>query len=221
MRVLPGFHEEPPDLAALAAGEERFFVLYPVDAAVSESLVRVAGHEPVPDETFPTLRSGTWDEDTGEESWYEVTDTDSRHVGALTPELRKLSTAGIVNHATFVDWIASGWKPEDYPPEGYLDGGGERPASGTTPAAEEDEAVEVAFYSYLPTREAAEDVARALREEQLDVEVSESRNGDGTWLVLARAEESSGLIETLEQAITTVVEAAGGEYDGHEIRLGG
>jgi hypothetical protein len=215
LRVLPGLHDERPDVEALAREGERFYVFYPLRAALArDPLVEVVGHADVPDPGFPELRAGTWDADSGEESWYVVTDEGERHVGRLTAELRKLSPADIVNHKSLVDRITSGWAPEDWPPEGYLDdGGGEAAGSGPR------EPLLTAFYSYLPSERAAQQVARGLRAEQLDVEVSETREGD-SWLVLARSEADPDDRELLEEAIAAVVAQAGGEYDGHEVEVG-
>ncbi len=221
LRVLPGVHEERPDVEALAREDERFYVFYPLGAALArDPLVEVVGHADVPDPGFPELRVGSWDSDSGEESWYVVTDEGERHVGRLTAELRKLSPADIVNHKSLVDRITSGWAPDDWPPEGYLDGAGDEEAGTSSSSGETQEPLPTAFYSYLPTEQAAQQVAQALRAEQLDVEVSETREGDA-WLVLARSEVGSDDRELLEEAIATVVAQAGGEYDGHEVEVGG
>jgi hypothetical protein len=218
LRVLPGLHGERPNVGRLAAGEERFFVFYPLDAALArDPLVEVVGRADVPDPEFPELRAGSWDADSGEESWYVVTDEVSRHVGRLTPELRRLSTADMVNHKTLLDRITSGWSPQDWPPEGYLDRGGE---DDDAASVEPDSPLPTAFYAYLPSEQAAQRVARQLRGEKLDVVVSETREG-GAWRVLARAESDAEDREMLEEAIAAVVEQAGGEYDGHEVELGG
>ena len=219
LRVLPGVYEQRPDVEALAREDERFYVFYPLGAALArDPLVELVGHADVPVAGFPELRAGSWDADSGEESWFVVTDEGERHVGRLTPELRKLSPADMVNHKSLVDRIASGWTPEDWPPEGYLDStGGEEVGSGS---GDPDEPLPTTFYSYLPSEQAAQQVARALRAEQLDVEVSETREG-GAWLVLARSEAGADDRELLDEAIAAVVAQAGGEYDGHEVELGG
>jgi len=117
LRVLDGFWEErPDDLASLVEGSARFYVFFPVGAAVSLGAVTNAGHVPVPAQarSFPLLRRRgkiladgrvvdwwLWD---GEKLW---------RAGKLNDQMRSLSIAELVNDTLLVERLESGWRPED------------------------------------------------------------------------------------------------------------
>ena len=78
-------HEERPDVEALAREEERFFVFYPLGAALArDALVEVVGHADVPEPEFPELRAGSWDPDSGEESWFVVVSPSNLRLERIT-----------------------------------------------------------------------------------------------------------------------------------------
>jgi len=117
VRVLPGlFAERPANLPALVAGPERYFVFYVLRTALKDGLVALVGTFPIPEHAvrFPTLRSGMQDPQTGKtEVWWLWDGENEWRVGELTPDQRRLSTRGIINHPRLVERLLGSWTPED------------------------------------------------------------------------------------------------------------
>lgn len=117
IRVLPGVYEHrPDDLNAIAAQEERFFVFFPLAAALREGAVRAVGSAIIPESArqMPTMRMpGLRDASGRPESWWLWQDGEERRLPRLGPDERRLSIAAVVNDTLLIDRIISGWTPAD------------------------------------------------------------------------------------------------------------
>ncbi len=81
--------------------------------------------------------------------------------------------------------------------------------------------MDVDFYLYFPTREAAEAAAEELRAERFTVEVRRSAD-DVNWLALANKSMTVEEFEDAEESrMPELAEALGGEYDGYERGVSG
>jgi len=118
IRVLPGlFHTRPTVFSELVRSEERFFVFFPLGAAVARDIVGIVAHEEIPERVrpFPLMRaSGGIRDKTGRAmSWWLWNGERDWKIGKLSPEQCKLLIQTIVNDVALVDMIVSGWSPED------------------------------------------------------------------------------------------------------------
>ena len=117
IRILPGIYESPlTDFAQLVQDNERFFIFYPLGAAVSQGLAKIVGHEEVPERyrAFPIFKSGTPEKNTRKVVTWWLWDGEKEWcVGTLKPEQYDLPLAEIVGHPILLSRIMSGWKPSD------------------------------------------------------------------------------------------------------------
>ncbi len=119
IRVLPGLHSERPHaFSDLVRQPERFYVFFPLGAAVARAIVKIVAHAEVPEQCrpFPLFRSGTRNTETGEETWWLWDGEREWRVGRLDPEQRKLPSRSIWNDTLLVERIVAGWSPEDEVP---------------------------------------------------------------------------------------------------------
>lgn len=115
IRVLPGFFKEPvKDIEQIVNQKERFFVFFPVAAAVSRGIFRVAAHAEVPDRcrAFPTFRGAGLRDARGEITWWLWDGAEEVRVPRLSEEMKRLPIMGIVNDAMLVHMIETEWLPE-------------------------------------------------------------------------------------------------------------
>lgn len=118
LRILPGAYDErPADLAVLAQQHERFYSFFPVDQAITDGYIRIAGHAEVPDWalSFPRFRSVRQiDPKTKRVSkWWLWDGVQSIPIEEMTPDLAALSIRGRPTYGFLASRIDSNWKPED------------------------------------------------------------------------------------------------------------
>lgn len=117
IRVLPGLYKSrPAEYSALVQQVERFFVFFPVGAAVARGIVSLIAHGIVPErcQPFPLFRDGVKDPATGRvETWWLWDGEREWRVGELTPEQRNLPIRSIWNDTLLIERIMEGWSPAD------------------------------------------------------------------------------------------------------------
>jgi hypothetical protein len=225
IRALPGFFaQRPEDVCEVAKRPETFFTFYPVDAAVRRKMISIAGHclVPEPARSFPLMRhEGGVDRATQEMTWllWDRHGVAVSRVKELTDEQKRMSTAGICNHAALVEMITTGWTPLRQL-EGYAAGAAARreKARQATPAAEAESqpsaAPKLRHYLYFRNRRAAQKAADRLRPTGGQVESRPSADGK-QWLVLLTRHAPDD-IEQVREELEQIAKALGGEYDGWE-----
>ncbi len=117
IRVLSGvFQARPVDIDTLIQQPERFYVFFPLTAALREGAVRRIGNYPIPAHArrFPTMRVPGLRTLSGKvESWWLWDGKSERKLPQLTDAERSLSSAYVVNDTMLKEKIESGCKPED------------------------------------------------------------------------------------------------------------
>ncbi len=115
LRVFPGTHEQrPASLANLVRQTPQFLTFFPLGAACSRGIVRIAGNESVPSDAqaFPTFRSGFRGADGQVKKWFLWDGEKEWSVAGLSPEMRSWPLRGIWNDTLLIERILSGWKHE-------------------------------------------------------------------------------------------------------------
>ncbi|HET6915830.1 MAG TPA: hypothetical protein VFH56_07040 [Acidimicrobiales bacterium] len=117
LRILQGtFEFRPTSFAALAAGEDRFNVFFPLAASLRAGEVKIVANEPVPERcrSFPLFRNGVRDPRTGRvKVWWLWDGVREWKVGELTDELRQLSFLRISDATAIVERITRQYSPFD------------------------------------------------------------------------------------------------------------
>ncbi len=115
IRVLPGFFpEQPRDWSALLA-QEGYVTFYPLNAAVSQGLVRVTSSEAIlPGKGMPNVyrRAGWRNEDGKAVLWFICEGNKETRRQELSDEERRLPIMAIWNHEFLVERLGDGWRPE-------------------------------------------------------------------------------------------------------------
>ena len=77
---------------------------------------------------------------------------------------------------------------------------------------------EISFYLYFPSRAVAERAAAMAQTAQLSPTVTESANGDGTWLLLLTGvlTPTQSALDDTSTRLEAVAAEFGGDYDGWE-----
>lgn len=117
IRVLPGLHEQVPDLGALAQRRESFWLFFPLGSAVRRRIVRRVATAAIPDRarSMPLMRSPGPIEDGRVVRWAIMNGGDIvRWVDRLDSEERDLSERSIWNDTLLVERLQSGWSPRDW-----------------------------------------------------------------------------------------------------------
>ncbi len=111
------YDARPANVTEMSNKPIRFAVFFPLPAAVNRGYVEVVARVPIPDnlKPFPIFRNGNVDPTTKKvpEWWLKNLETgESRCVGVLTAEQRKLPILEIWNPALLTERIEEGWRPE-------------------------------------------------------------------------------------------------------------
>lgn len=126
VRVLPGLYLETPDnIEAIAAMQERYLVLFPLNAAYKRKIVRKVGYASPEAYSMPKYMREIHIV-RGEFLGWLIVDTDTlvrRLVKVLSPEEKQLSSFGIWNDTLLCkrlveDWSLENWGHEWGDPEG-------------------------------------------------------------------------------------------------------
>jgi hypothetical protein len=99
----------------IAAANHRFYVFFPVGAAINRGLVTFVGNVPLPVSMreFPLLRQRGRIELGGEvTSWWLWDGTKKWRVGQLTAKQKRLSIAELMNDTLLVARVENDWRPE-------------------------------------------------------------------------------------------------------------
>ena len=119
LRVLPGFfHERPMDFSEIVQRKEDFVTFFPLQAAVSRSVVEIVGNEEVPPRArvFPLFRNpGSIDREGRIHDWWLWDGEREWQVGKLKRSQLKLPILGVMNDTLLIERIEEGWKPENQP----------------------------------------------------------------------------------------------------------
>ena len=114
LRALPGtYAEERPPLSDLVKMDEAFVTFFPLDAALSRGLVRVAGNEPVPKKNrrYPRfLMQGIVAPGSEAQNWWLWDGKKEARLGALRPEHEKLPILEVVNDTVIRERLERGWR---------------------------------------------------------------------------------------------------------------
>lgn len=116
IRVLPGeFADRPASLADVVSAKERFWVFFPLRAALARKLVTKVGSEPLPEHArrMPVMRMAGARDATGTVlDWWLYDGQREWRIGKeLRPEQRQMSLARIVNDTMLIEDIVEGWTP--------------------------------------------------------------------------------------------------------------
>ena len=118
VRVLPGSYEtRPTDLDALVAGKERFFTFVHLGDVASQEESSFVGNLAVPEASQGTPLMKLVEDLPGggvSSDWWLWDGEREFHVGTLTPEQELLSAREFLPYDVLVDYIASGWSPDEY-----------------------------------------------------------------------------------------------------------
>lgn len=224
IRVLPGFFgTRPADFTALVNSPEAFFSFYPARAAVSQGLVEIAAHHPVPPEkAFPAVyrRAGARSREGRVLAWLICEGTNETLVRELSDEQRYLPIFSIWMHDSLVSALVKQWRPEQDL--------GIPPAPATTtptqePKTSDDSAAprRVQHFLYFPSARASKAVADQLTARGFEVERRKSAEGKN-WLVLvSHTADPAGTseLESVRDTLEAFAEEHSGEYDGHQIAV--
>ena len=116
IRVFPETYERRPEpIDSILRSPEAFLTFYPIRRALSDGLVALVHHAPVPDRfrAFPRMRWGSAiPASGGPRKWRLFDGEDFGDFVDLTPALRKLSVTGTSGHASLQTKIATGYRPE-------------------------------------------------------------------------------------------------------------
>lgn len=119
LRMFPGiFQSRPDDLSVLVHQTPLFSCFFPLNAAVKQGRVAVAGKVRVPNElsAFPVFRAGMLNPATGKvDNWWLWDGENEIRIGSLTPEQRKLDIRGVWNDTLLIERIEKQWRPEQDP----------------------------------------------------------------------------------------------------------
>lgn len=234
LRILPGLYRERlGDLAAVVALPERFFTFFPLAAAVSQGIVHIIGHQPVPDRarSFPLMRmTGARDKRGGVLDWWLYDGNREWRIGQLAPGQEQLSIAAIWNDTLLIDRIMSSWTPA-------LAGGagGSKPNVATVRGQCPDKAAvdqlekagsrldavhEFRRFMYFSKKPLADPAARQLKKQGFNVTVQWR---DDQWAIIVRHTlvPSADNVERIRHKLERVAEDSGGEYDGWEATVVG
>ena len=117
IRVLPKLYDvRPASFTELVKLEERFFVFFPLTAAIHRGLVTIAGNEAVPErvQQFPLMRkAGAIDRSGKVLNWWLWDGEREWPILSLSPEEQQLSIASIFNDTLLIERIEAGWSPRD------------------------------------------------------------------------------------------------------------
>jgi hypothetical protein len=117
LRVLVGlFNLRPEDIKALVDQKERYYVFFPVNAALRAGLVKHVGTFEIPKSAraFPLMRlPGIRGEGGRPQKWWLWDGEREWETSELGESERKLSIGSILNDTLLKERIAAGWTPED------------------------------------------------------------------------------------------------------------
>ncbi|MDF9756706.1 hypothetical protein ACVWY1_004276 [Pseudomonas sp. TE6288] len=111
IRVLPGFHAQPPsDYTALADAEPQFSVFFPVQSAVNQGLLTVVGNVPVSPvlQALPTFRARAGGP--GGSLWLWDGEDEVRLDRGLTAQEQYYPVRGIISAPLLVQRIEQGYR---------------------------------------------------------------------------------------------------------------
>ncbi|MBO9123004.1 MULTISPECIES: hypothetical protein [unclassified Rhizobium] len=118
IRVLPGTYVGGnSDIESLVRTDAGYWIFFPLSAALKAKVVRRVGAFEIPSHSkkLPLFRSGVVDPATGRiENWWLWDGENSRMVGAITDEQRRLPIKSIWNDTLLVERIEQGWSPEKH-----------------------------------------------------------------------------------------------------------
>ncbi len=235
LRVLPSICEQPPEsFKEMVNLKERFYVFFPLSAALSQGIVHRVANEDVPSwaQKFPLMRKAGWRDDSGKVlNWWLWDGEKEWQVDSLTPEQESLSLAQIWNDTLLIERIVEGWSPS----ESLSD-------QSTTPKQNENNALAIAddqavldqlqsagsnltrphhikHYLYFPTKTGACKVAETLKSEGYTVEVT--YESDESWLALAEHEVTLTIevVTSVRSHLENLAASMQGEYDGWEAAI--
>jgi hypothetical protein len=115
IRVLPGFFQEQPQEWNALLSQEGYFTFYPVSAAVSQEVVRIAANEAIPPgkEMPSTYRRAGWTTSEGEVTmWFICEGAQETRRTKLSEQERRLPIFEIWNHEFLVGRMVEEWRPE-------------------------------------------------------------------------------------------------------------
>jgi hypothetical protein len=198
---------------------------------VSEGLLEVVAHEPVPEEAraFPLFRApGNRDRTGRVRDWWLWDGEREWRVGELTPEQEELPIREIWTYPALVACIEDGWTPataeairlahvaEMARQEREREAKGELPPPPSEPR--------IRHFLYFPAELQAQQAAAAIGATGLAAEVhgpadDEEDVSDLPWLVVAEGPFRAGQddVETLSAPLEQIAESFGGDYDGEQV----
>jgi regulator of ribonuclease activity B len=223
IRVLPGFFTtRPADFTALVADPRAFFAFYPVRPAVSQGLVEIVAHHPVPpDQAFPAIyrRAGARSREGRVLAWLIFEGTKQTLVRELSEEQRYLPIDRIWMHDSMVSALTKEWRPEHY--IGIPPALREPLPTPEAPKPSDDSAPHrVRHFLYFPSAKTSKAVADQLSTKGFTVECRKSAEGKN-WLVLAGHTVSldSPDLDSVRETLEQLAQEHSGEYDGHEVEV--
>lgn len=215
IRVLPGFFPtRPSDFAALPHSPEAYFTFYPAAAAVSQGLVEVVAHVPVPPgQGLPSVyrRAGARSRDGRVLAWLICEGTKETLVRELSEEQRALPIASIWNHEALVSSLTEEWRPQQdigIPPEP------KGPA-----AVDVSKPRHVRHYLYFTTARVGKAVAAQVSQQGFEATSRKSADGEN-WLVLAEHFIAEGpQFDAARETLERIARENSGQYDGYELEV--
>jgi hypothetical protein len=236
IRVLPGIYQQPLETFADVVNlKERFYVFFPLSAALSQGIVKCVSNEGVPiwARKFPLMRKAGWRDDAGKVlNWWLWDGNEEWQVDSLTPEQENLSLAQIWNDTLLVQRIVEGWSPGKSLSD---QSAGQKVNQDGASSTEKDQAVidklhtvglnlkhphYIKHYLYFPSKLAANKAAKMLEVEGYTVKVIRASDGL-TWLALAAHQllPTNEVITGVRSHLEWLAATMQGEYDGWEVEI--
>jgi hypothetical protein len=163
------------------------------------------------------------------ETWWFWDGVKRREVGSITEEQMKMPFEQLWTGSILVERIEEGWTWANYQGCKVPIRNPERIQANESGAVETPRRTgsnlamphRMEHYLYLPSKDAAEQVAGKLRQEDFTVEVSPSAMDDGQWLALAVHSVVPGeaTMAELRGQFEDLVAKYDGEYDGWQAQV--
>ena len=230
IRVLPGLYAVRPQyLAEVVAKKENYFVYYPLSACLGDGNVTWVAELPIPEgsQGEQIMRLGWGQPSDGRVlGWWIIDGNNRTYVERLIEKERQYSFLEICSHGMLVYKLCIGWRPETARENDPSASAGQEvipeDVQKWVDRMSEPETNGVRHYLYFPSKKQALEAKNILVDKGFVKLKTQQCEGTGKWMLLVEREgggRNAGSIDADMEMLEEVARNAGGEYDGHEIRI--